>query len=807
LAKAEKYRIDFKTLQGDSCRVSFFYEGFVGSVTTLYGGIRPFVLKEFNTDEDLFKPIRPQMAEIEILASSTGIDIDDFLSTNDTDIEVRFFFSDLFNYYWIGYLLQDDFQETWVDSAHYITVRASEAIGLLKGKEIEETNGDELSGKYNFLEMIQIAMNSTSQNFTKFYVFNNLFHSSMTDTSTYTGLDQAFFHSKTFLKNPPIYDDCYTVLEKINKAWNQTLFMYNGYWNILRIEELNIPTSENLRGFVSNSSVRTAINRRYDVEVGVDEEVKPISPDMLRFIQRKTKKDTIQFDYNQFDEIVCNGAFNRGSLVSSSSTTKVYNLDDWGWYEGAINSTIVPTSGSRGRQQNFDSSTQRLTDEYAFLTQDSTNNRFLKSCAIEVLQNEKLSFSIDTQYANNFTGAATLGTVVMMLYGVTTNYTLDDDGKWYASNASWSTNLKQLSIYYNGTPAISPIEWNTLQIDSEQFPEAGTLRILLYLPNTPYSSGQERRFKSLSLEIFTSASGNILNNITGVQSIFTKAEGLNNYFEDTIYFDDGLSKLYDGSIFEDDETTLTGKTWYRYRYNTEEFGFRKENAVARWAHNRFNRNKIDANFYGLKYNSEPIGLINTIRFIDDDPNKVYAILNLKEIDFSSATWVATLEEVYNSATDGDTSYIDQSFEADVTTGTYNNPTLVPWTIVSAANFSITGGNTITYNGTTSITTNIVISLAGSIRTTTSTPVTTTFQVKQNSTVIKTQNYPVTVNPQAFTFNLSPSGAITINPGDTFTVTVSNNITQIQYTSGQFNLDYSYPTAITYDPYEDKYLYK
>jgi len=804
LAKAEKYRIDFKTLQGDSCRVSFFYEGFVGSVTTLYGGIRPFVLKEFNTDEDLFKPIRPQMAEIEILASSTGVDIDDFLATNDTDIEVRFFFSDLSNYYWIGYLLQDDFQETWVDSAHYITVRASEAIGLLKGKEIQETNGDELSGKYNFLEMIQIAMNSTSQNFTKFYVFNNLFHSSMTDTSTYTGLDQAFFHSKTFLKNPPIYDDCYTVLEKINKAWNQTLFMYNGYWNILRIEELNIPTSENLRGFVSNSSVRTAINRRYDVEVGVDEEVKPISPDMLRFIQRKTKKDTIQFDYNQFDEIVCNGAFNKGALVSSTSTSKSYNLDDWAWKTGTYNSPTTPTTGNYGRIETFKANGV-LQDQYAYLYSSDASITWIQSCNIELSQNEFISFSIDHRYALDWTTNETRFVCAFMLFGTTNNYTLDGDGKWYQSNATWTTNFKVLEQYYNGTPDVSPIEWLTTSIESESVPEDGNLRILLYDGNK--TSYREKWFKNLSLNVVASYNSIATQNIIGVQSIFTKAEALNNYFEDTIYFDDGNSKTYDGSIFEDDETTLTDQTWYRHRYDTEEFGFRKENAVARWSHNRFNRNKIDANFYGLKYNSEPIGLINTIRFVDDDPNKVYAILNLKEIDFSSATWVATLEEVYNTATDGNTSYIDQSFEADVTTGTYNNPTLVPWTIVSAANFSITGGNTITYNGTTSITTNIVISLAGNINTTTSTPITTTFQVKQNTTVIKTQNYPVNVNPQAFTFNLSPTGSITINPGDTFTVTVSNNITQIQYTSGQFNLDYSYPTAITYDPYEDKYLYK
>jgi len=83
LAKAEKYRINFKTLQGQDARVEFYFEGFTGATTELRGGIKPFVLKEFNTNDDLFKPIRPQMAEIEIIGSASGVSIDNFLIVDE----------------------------------------------------------------------------------------------------------------------------------------------------------------------------------------------------------------------------------------------------------------------------------------------------------------------------------------------------------------------------------------------------------------------------------------------------------------------------------------------------------------------------------------------------------------------------------------------------------------------------------------------------------------------------------------------------------------------------------------------------
>ncbi len=260
----------------------------------------------------------------------------------------------------------------------------------------------------------------------------------------------------------------------------------------------------------------------------------------------------------------------------------------------------------------------------------------------------------------------------------------------------------------------------------------------------------------------------------------------------------------------------TDNNWFRLRYSGERQPFRKQNAIAHWSHNRYNRNKIDANFYGLTWLDTlrvPIGLINTIKFMDDDPNRVYYIANLKEIDFASATWSATLEEVWDNDRDGSAAIV-RSFTATVKTGTYVGSQSVPFNTGSNDDFVTTGDNKIIYKGAQTITNAITISLAGNIiQTTGALPVQTSFLVKQNGTTIKTQTYPVNVNPQPFTFNLSPAGTITINPNDIFEITfsateVGKTLDSIQFTSGSFNVNnYSVPNAINYDTYNDKYIYK
>jgi len=799
LAKAEKYRYSFKSHEGQTCVVRFEFEGFTGLSTTLVGSARPFVLKEFNTDDNIYKPIRPQMAEMSFIASDSGVSIDDFLMNNDDDVIVYFDFGSWTNY-WIGYMLQDDFQETWIDTSHIITLRATEGLGQLKEIQLND-GGTELSGRYTPLEIIQFAMAQSVKDFSDYRVFSNLFHSSMTDTSTNTGLDQCYIDAKTFMINPSEYDNSYDAIEKVNKSWNQAIYMYYGKWVIFRMEELYIPFTSNLRGFRNVGGTKTAINTRYDAIVGVNETIKPISPEMLRFIQRRTKSDTIQFNYDQFDEVICNGSFSRGDLVSSTSTLKTYELDQWNWYEGAINSSTVPTTGSFGRKETYLVG-GKLDDQYAYLTQDSSTTRFLKSCGIEMLQNERIDISVETKYKINFTGPGSINTLVVMLYGITNNYTLDDDGKWYQSNATWTTNLKTINIYYNGSDSIIPNVYNTLQVTSEELPEDGTIYILLYNPNSPFTVGQERQFKSLDVKLYTTFNGIGVETINAIQSIFTKDDTLRQKFYDEIAFDDGLSKLYKGSLYEIDQQTLTTADWHRYRYASESEGFRKQNDITYWSHNRYNRNKIDANFYGLTWNNgtQPIGLINTIHFVDDDPNKVYAIANLNEIDFSSSTWSATLVEVYDMIQ-------DNSFgvESDYA-GTYTTQSLLPQTLIQGSEFSIQSTTRLRYDGTSTITVDITWDMIGEV-TAISSPITLNMTLNKNGSIISDYNVYVSSNPQDVNFSVTVTG-VTLSTNDYLEIQIpEEDIDTFTLTKGKIVFGYNSTNPPTYDPYEDKLIYK
>lgn len=805
MAKAEKYRYSFKSQEGQTCVVRFDFEGFTGASTTLIGAARPFVLKEFNTDDDIFKPLRPQIAEMSFIASASGVSIDNFLMDNDDDIIVYFDFGSFTNY-WKGYMLQDDFQESWINTSHIITLRATEGIGQLKDIELTES-GTELNGRYTPLELIILAMEETVQPFTDYKVYSNLFHSSMTDTSTFTGIDQCYVDAKTFQINASEYDDSYLALEKINKSWNQTLYMYKGKWVIFRQEELYVPYSENIRGYRQNGNTRTSASQRFDALVGVNQTIKPITPEMLRFIQRRTKSDTIQFNFNQFDEVVCNGSFSRGNLRSSSSTEKIYDLDLWEWKEGTPGSPTTPATGSYGRKITYDTN-GKLDDQFAYQTQKATSgNRWLISCGIDVLKNETFLFSIDNRFKTTFAGTATLFTVSFQLVTATNYYTLDDDGTWYTSNASWTTNYKVLQTYYNGSGAPIPTDWVTSQVEANSIPDDGVLNILLWCVGTPNTAGQEKWFKNLQLDVITKFNGINIETIQAVQSIFTKAATLRPKFFDEIYFDDGLSKLYKGSLYEDDQLTLTTAEWHRFRYPAEINGFRKQNDIAHWSHNRINRNKIDANFYGLTWSSgtEPIGLINTVRFTDDDPNRIYAIANLKEIDFSSSTWSATLVEVFDMDNDATGSPVARILSLDANVSRVI--TFVKWDIISLADFTPDAGVAkFTFGGSTSITTTITCTLQGYTITTTSTPITVDIYLKKNSTIINTQTFTVTSNPTSFNVTLTTS-SVTIAPGDQIYVEMDSDITETQITGGVLQATYNVTSAVSYDPYEDKYIYK
>lgn len=818
-----KYTIDFTNADNSrTFQIGISDVNFTGSSTSLNGSDRPFVLREFNTNEDLFKPIRAMMAEINIVTNSTGVTMDDFISENDTDITVTLDASmpfggiQVFN----GILLQDDFQETWIDGNHILTLKAADRFGYLKKVQLSN-NGAELQGKFTPFQLMRYCLQETSLSTEDFYIVNNLYHESMSTAPGTTSLMQCLIDARTFQIETSNYEDCYTVLEKINKAFNQTIFAYRNRAFILRLEELYTSYTNNLRGFLlydpGIGAFTVPFTKRFEFLVGTSQDTKPITPEMIRFIERKTKVDTVEYEYNQYEEIIKNQSFSRGNLLSETVFQKVYSINNWVALQGAGPATGVPTDPNTFyRVQEF-SDTRSLKDDYMQIVMSPTTNRWAYSEPIEVLANELFSFSIDCRFANpSFTAPSLPGSTRLLVQFQLTDgvsyYLMDNTGTWFVSNGSWTLNSKFISVYMDGgEQPVKSDEWTTIQVDSKQLPIAGELRVLLWCFSLNYEPNQAVRFKNMKFD-YTNSSSNLLGkSIKAIQSIYTKTLDIKNDYSDKIFLDDGVSKQFKGAIFEMDGLTLTSPDWFRYRYSTERFGFRKQNAIAHWEHNRANRNKIDATFFGCFWNDgvndEVISPINTLRFIDDDINRVYAILAIKDMDFAANTWNATLIEVFNEITDVD---ISESFIANLTQGTYTIEVTIPeyklpLTLQSAGGFVINGGNTAKYLGLSSITSPISCSVAGFMKITNPQQTTVTLSLRKNGVAIKTASLQV-FNPNTpFSFSLS-TDPIAINTNDEFTITTSPNIYQIQILGGSIQINTPSITQ-SFDPYQDKFIYK
>jgi hypothetical protein len=817
MAYAKKYEIQFYTAENKLCYVEFFIDGYSGSVTQLTPASSPFVLKEYNTDDDIFKPVRGQEASISFLSSDLtySVSIDDFLSNSDTYCYIRFKYDSSSLIYWTGYLLQDDFQESWQNTKHIITLRANEGLGLLKN-ELLSDDGSELIGYFDISDLLTYCIQNSLPEWGRFNVINNLYHSSMDDTLPQPSIKQCRVDARTFSVGDGEYEDKYTVLEKINKAFNQTIFQYKGRWHIVRIEEFYTSFSNNLRqkefytlGFPDQW---TTTNLRYDLEVGVNETIKPIEPSMLRMVNRITKEDKINFTYDYPSELIYNQNFQRGSLLTSGSGYKTYSVTGWNCYKG-YKETPIASTADHYRKDVIDAY-GRVTDSYFFLNAESYSpptlgTNWLQSTDLRVKKGDVIDLTFLYKPAeSSWVGSGLVKVNVMqILYKKDASpqirLSLADDGTWKSmpSPGTWDASPVWLQTYLtiskgNNTPDESGFFEKSVL--SKPITDDGIIRILL-IPNglSPAFSGNGL-WSQLKLRLQNSLGGLNTSTIYGEYEKYNKTENVKSNYEDEIYIDDTPNINLIGTIFETDNFTPTTPTWYRYRFPDESYGFKNQNLIAHYQNTRFPRTKIDANFYGLSQGSSIVGLINTIKFVDDDPNKVYAIANMKEIDFAAETWSATLVEVFDETKD---SLV--GVNATLETGLQSGKAYLPLDMVDTSNFILLTNDKIKYIGTESIIVDIVGTIVGSV---TSATVPQDFIIsitKNTSTFLDSETYEVAVNPTAINFTLNGNN-VTLNTNDTIEFKNDALTPPITVTSGGITIT---AIAYSYPGYEKKYIYK
>lgn len=619
-----KYRYSFVSRDDIDCRVDFYIKDAEQGLTILNPGERPFILREFNGDQNFFKHIRPFIAEMEIL--STNVSMDDFLHNEDDGVKVQFYWNN--SLFWAGWLMQDDFQENWIDTNHFITLRATDGLGTIGSDPMPE-----VVGQAPIIDYIGYALQGTALQFLIRYVVCNLFYEGQDDRNdgyndplwTIT-VDGRTFEGET-------KDE---VLRKVMEAWSMTVYQYRGHWYVARLEEWL--TNESIRGLFEESLLldpNTPFTKTYETNIGVDEAIKPIMPEMLRSIKRPSKRNKISFYYRFPEEIVQNQFFTRGSLIIP--TTDRYTIDSWTLIKGNL---LTPSTGTADFYRLEIKDTDGfITDNFMFIAGDSAIH-WAKSTPIILNTGDSVEMSIDFKGERNIGTGKRNQNIANVEFVDTDNnrYWLDDDGRWRDIT-------KSITMVYSD--AESPNDWKTKTVRSNGVPSYGF--VYFYLQSS-FGPDTDAQFKGLEIIIRENSKQ------PGVVGDYDKYETTdtvyNDYLEET-FLDDSNNRQHKGALHFNGD--LTGDNWYRMDFPDERLTFKRHKAIAHMFLNKRYRQRLEVNLLGNTWmdgaTKRPIWLQNKFIFTDDAPTKKYMITNLAEMDFQSTTWKASLLEVWDEDID------------------------------------------------------------------------------------------------------------------------------------------------------------
>lgn len=110
--------------------IQFLFKDYTGDAISVTGA-ETSVIQSCSNDDPL-ATIKGQSLSIRLLNSSNSLPINSFESEDDDGVQVKLL-DENSNILFIGYLVQDDFNELMVDYPHAITLSANDSLGLLKG--------------------------------------------------------------------------------------------------------------------------------------------------------------------------------------------------------------------------------------------------------------------------------------------------------------------------------------------------------------------------------------------------------------------------------------------------------------------------------------------------------------------------------------------------------------------------------------------------------------------------------------------------------------------------------------------------
>ena len=234
MAYGVKYRLEFTDNELNDKKIEILKNGYTGSVLSLVGTSNPCII-DWSTDDNFYSPIKGSTCTLNLFETD-DTNYDDFYAADEREYQLKVFYkdsSDVYQLFWMGYIVVDQFQEAVLTKPNQLTLKAFDGLGTLK-KYYYPIDKTQLASKTyiyviaNILDNLDLDLDIYTSNDIRQYSPSGTTYSLYDELgASVTGVQDGWF------KNGLALMDAKAVLENILRFTNSRIFQSLGRWYVI----------------------------------------------------------------------------------------------------------------------------------------------------------------------------------------------------------------------------------------------------------------------------------------------------------------------------------------------------------------------------------------------------------------------------------------------------------------------------------------------------------------------------------------------------------------------------------------------
>ncbi len=454
---------------------------------------------------------------------------------------------------------------------------------------------------------------------------------------------------RTFTVSFDTYEDAYSVLTKILESRNAVLFQHLGEWYIVRVSELFRSDTINGTRYSSDGPITAIIDASWTADLNEAGDIIPVEQFMIKSFLNPVLSNKVVYKYESFDEIFCNGLWQRGAIVIDTPTLKEYDVDCWTHYKtNPPYDTDTPTVLFR-RREVIDAATAVINENYIYLQREpgapNTITSFIISEPTQVNKDDTFTISYGVRTKFNDASVHSQLSCIVILHGYDgIDYTFGNDGSYRPVSAGL------LVIGHFFTSGENTTDWKDVSVTSLYLPVSGEIQVLFLEATVGDNSAQETHFKDFRFTMRPFIEGKTAADVEGDFHKLTLSSQLKDTAEYEVFLSDSPKYLFKGALFEADGTTLT-RLWYEMDFPGTQYPIKRFNAIDHYKMSNRNMIKADGVFYKWIV-GDPINSVQKITITNGDPNKRFLPAFIRDLDTLKSKFSSLFIEVFDTSKEG-----------------------------------------------------------------------------------------------------------------------------------------------------------